>query len=663
MVMSSPNGDSRSTAPYELLSKSSAQPADAQRSLEGAGEGAQTATRVLLVESDPTEADMLQSRLAAAPVKCSVLHARGITEAAQCLATERVQVVLLDLALHDSSGLSTFTTLQAHAPETPIVILSSAEEEAVAFAAIEQGAQDYLVKGQTSSYTLGRAINLAIERKRLSDASAKQSQEIDSERRTLAALIDNIEVSMVVFDANGRLTLVNDCWIRRNHIPREAALGRRYDEIEDYPVSADVQRRVDEVLATGEPFVFHEWHYKDANHPHGIYVDGSILPVTDADGNITGATAISIDVTEKVRARQAVEASKAILETTIETVPVGLVHFDRDMRILNMNSTYAQWGFLDSATAIGKVLYDLREASRARQHMHRRVLAGESIDEKNLEVRPPAQDQARYYDVYYRPVRSGNEAEGEIIGIVSAVVDVTGRMEVERQKDNFLNLASHELRTPITSIKGYTELLLRSTDITANPRHKHFLDVIHQQVNHLVRLVNDLVDVSRIERDSLPLHLETFNLNSVASRVAYNMRLVAPMREIKLDTPAQPVLVSADRDQMQGVLENLLENALKYAPEDEPVEVSIKSTESEALVAVRDYGVGVPQDQQSKVFERFYRATNAGSRPRNGLGLGLFIARNVVERHGGRIWMESRQGQGSTFYFALPLTEDTGEGF
>jgi signal transduction histidine kinase len=182
-------------------------------------------------------------------------------------------------------------------------------------------------------------------------------------------------------------------------------------------------------------------------------------------------------------------------------------------------------------------------------------------------------------------------------------------------------------------------------------------------VNHLVRLVNDLVDVSRIERDMLPMHRETFSLGSLASKVAYNMRLVAPTREIKLHTDDTPLLVNADRDQVQGVLGNLLENALKYSPEDQPVEVSVTQGEGEVVAAVRDYGLGVPQDQQNRVFERFYRATNAGSRPRNGLGLGLFIARSVVERHGGRIWVESRQGSGSTFSFALPLAEDTAEGF
>jgi PAS domain S-box-containing protein len=657
-------GNLRPTAPYELLPETPSQHNGTQDGLPGStGDTHTAAIRVLLVESNPDDATLLRSRLAGAPVPYSAMHAACLADAVRCLASEDVQVVLLDLALSDSSGLATYAALQAQAPHVPIVILSSTDDEALAFAAIQQGARDYLLKDPASSYMLGRAIGLAIEHKRLSDAASKQSQELDAERRTLAALIDNIEVSMIVFDAQGHLTLVNDCWIRRNHIPREAAIGRRYDEIKDYPVAGVVQKRVDQVLATGEPLIFHEWHYKDANHPQGIYVDGSILPISDADGKVIGARAISIDVTEKVRARQAVEAGKAILETIIEATPMGLAYFDCDMRILDMNSTYAQWGYLDRTTSIGRVLYDIRAAAREREEVHRRVLAGESIDEKDLEVGNPAHSQVLYYDVYYRPVRASNDDGAEIIGMVTAVVDVTGRAEVEKQKDNFLNLASHELRTPITSIKGYTELLLRNTDITSNPRHKHFLEVINQQVNHLVRLVNDLIDVSRIERDVLPAHRATFSLSNVASKVAYDMRLVAPTRDITLDTPSHPVLINADRDQVQGVLVNLLENALKYSPEGQPVEISISSSEGEAVAAVRDYGVGVPSDQQAMVFERFYRATNAGSRPRNGLGLGLFIARSVVERHGGRIWVESQQGQGSTFYFALPLAEDTGEGF
>jgi PAS domain S-box-containing protein len=656
-------GNPRSSAPYELPAETSQITDYSRHEIISTDQAHAPRIKVLLVESDRGTADLLQSRLTQASEKYQVMHVTTLSEATHCLASEIVHVVLLDLALRDGSGLSAYSLLQAQAPDVPFVVLSGIDEEPQTFATMQQGAQDYVIKEHASSYMLERSIAIAIERKRLSDAGTRQSQVLEAERRALATLIDNIEVSMIVFDAGGHLTLVNDCWTRRNHIPREAALGCRFDELKDYPVSPDVQKNVDHVLATGEPFIFREWYYKDANHPQGIYLDGSILPIASAEGRITGASAISIDVTEKVRARQAVEASNAILEKIIEAIPIGLAYFDRDMRILNMNSTYAQWGYLDGSTAMGKVLYDLRAESRTREHIHRRVLAGESVDEKNLEVIPPAGGQALYYDVFYRPVRGGNGASSEVIGMVTAVIDVTGRLEVERHKDNFLTLASHELRTPITSIKGYTELLLRNSDVTSTPRNKHFLEVIHQQVNHLVRLVNDLVDVSRIERDALPMHRETFNLSSLVAKVAYNMRLVAPSREIKLEVPNTPVLVNGDRDQLQGVLQNLLENALKYAPEDTPVEVIISSDGTEAVAAVRDYGVGVPKDQHTKVFERFYRATNAGSRPRNGLGLGLFIARSIVERHGGRIWVESRQGQGSTFYFALPLADDAGDGF
>lgn len=621
-----------------------------------------TPIHMLIVESNPIDAALLKERLAVAPARqYRTMHVADLAQAKRCVATEQIDVLLLDLSLADSRGLAAYTTLQALAPELPIVILCSPEEEALAFSAIQQGAQDYLIKGQTSSYMLERGISLAIERKRLSISAQQQAHALDTERRALATLIDNIEVSMIVFDAEGHLVLVNDCWVRRNHIPREAVIGKRFDEIAEYPVAAQVQARVDHVLATGEPFVYHEWYYQDSNHPDGIYVDGSILPIIGADGKVTGARGISIDVTEKVRARQAVEGSKALLETIIEATPVGLAYLDRDMRIVDMNSTYAQWGHLDPVTAIGRVLYDVREASRERIDIHRRVLQGESVDETNVAIVSATDGQKHYYDLFFRPVRAGNAAEGEITGMITAVVDVTSRTEVERQKDNFLTLASHELRTPITSIKGYTELLLRSTDLTANARHKHFLDVIHHQVDHLTRLVNDLIDVSRIERDVLPMHLETLSLGSLALKTINNMRLLAPTRTLEIDVPAQPVIVRADRQLMEEVLANLVENALKYSPEDQPVQVSVQHRSGEALMLVRDYGLGIPQDQQTRVFERFYRATNAGTRPRNGLGLGLFITRSIVERHGGRIRVESQQGRGSTFYVALPLREDSAE--
>lgn len=662
--MSTADKGLRTSPPHDFLSETVTMSGVTPELAGSNGDTKVVPIRVLLVESDRANLSLLKERLAATPARqYRTLHAAKLARALECLATEAIDAVLLDLNLPDSRGLATYTKLQARAPELPVVVLCDPEEEALAFSAIQQGAQDYLIKGQTSSYMLERAINLAIERKRLTISAQQQAHALETERRTLATLIDNIDVSMIVLDAEGHLVLVNDCWVRRNHIPREAAIGRRFDELVDYPVAAQVQARVDRVLTTGEPFLYHEWYYQDGNHPQGIYVDGSILPIFGPDGKVIGARGISIDVTEKVRARQAVEAGRAVLETIIEATPVGLAYLDRDMRIVDMNSTYARWCYLDPLTAIGKVLYDVREASKERADIHRRVLEGESVDETNLPMTNLGDGQTRFYDLFFRPVRSGNISEGEVIGMIIAVVDVTSRTEVERQKENFLTLASHELRTPITSIKGYTELLLRSTDLTANLRHKHFLDIIYHQVDHIVRLVNDLIDVSRIERDVLPMHLETVSLGTLALKTINNMRLLVPARAIEIDVPERPVRVKADRRLIEEVLINLVENALKFSPDDEPVRVGVQLHEGEALATVQDDGLGIPQDQQAKVFERFYRATNAGSRPRNGLGLGLFITRSIVERHGGRIWVESQPGKGSTFYVALPLAEDGDEGF
>ncbi|MFL5732892.1 MAG: PAS domain-containing protein [Chloroflexia bacterium] len=638
------------------------------------------------------------------------------------------------------------------------------------------------------------------ERKVLEEKLRRQTEAARVEHEMLAALVANVDVSLIVFDARGRLVLVNEAWVQSNGIPREAATGRRYDEILNYPVAPEMQANVDRVLATGEPLVFREWYYEDANHPNGVYIDGSIAPIRDEAGKVTGARAASVDVTEKVRARQAVEAQRALLETVIAEAPVGIVVYDRDMRILHaneeyarisrfdrdgvigrvlydvapgvvvrkdfhkrllagetpemeyiqyqfpgddeptytearyrpirdengavtgilsilvdvtertrneerlraqqgvqealieatpvgmiyldrhmrvvdINAAYARMAHLDQATVRGQIFYDLAPDLEERRAMHARVLAGESIDVQNVPYMDAVEKRMRYYDIFYRPVKDGS---GEVTGVVSAVLDVTEHMELDRHKDEFLSIASHELRTPVTSIKGFAQLALRTAVEQKNDRLLRPLRNISEQSNHLTRLINDLLDVSRTESGTLPLHIEKFDMAELLREVVSSLDIVNPDVKCRLDLPGGPAMVNADRGLIQQVVNNLLENAVKYSRDERKIEVRLSVASGQwpvvsdtgggqtlnhersegsrplATVSVRDFGVGIPEDQQAQVFERFFRARNAGYQARNGMGLGLYIAQNIVTRHGGRMWLESARDVGSTFYFALP---------
>jgi signal transduction histidine kinase len=234
--------------------------------------------------------------------------------------------------------------------------------------------------------------------------------------------------------------------------------------------------------------------------------------------------------------------------------------------------------------------------------------------------------------------------------------------EADKLKDQFLSLASHELKTPITAIKGYAQLAdrrLRSApdSLPGVSAAQEVLTKINQQADRLTGLVNDLLDVSRIQAGKLELRLEICDL-AVLCRQSVEEHALTNGRTIDLDLPARPVFVSADSERIGQVLSNLLINAFKYSAADRPVRVALTCHLGKALVSVEDDGVGIPKDELPLIFERFFRARTARNGPQRGVGLGLAICKEIVERHHGRIWAESEEGKGSRFAVELPLARE-----
>ncbi len=244
--------------------------------------------------------------------------------------------------------------------------------------------------------------------------------------------------------------------------------------------------------------------------------------------------------------------------------------------------------------------------------------------------------------------------------------------EANQQMDQLLSLASHEIRTPLTHFKGGVQLALRRLDraiAQASDTHTP-LDAIQlqpvrdllvqtdRQTNRLIRLVNDLLDVSRIRVESLEIRPARCDLVAIVRDVVLAQQSIKPERAITLDLPdSSGAPIEADAERIGQVVQNFLTNALKFAPEERPIEVRLTLAGDRALVAVRDEGPGVPLDQQERVWERFYRVkgTRVTSGSDVGLGLGLYLAKTLVERHHGSVGLRSAAGEGCTFWFALPL--------
>ena len=248
----------------------------------------------------------------------------------------------------------------------------------------------------------------------------------------------------------------------------------------------------------------------------------------------------------------------------------------------------------------------------------------------------------------------------QIAGAIAVVTDITAIHELERQKDEFLGIASHELKTPLTSLKILAQLLVRRMEASGEPRDIEQARRMQVAITRMENLIRDLLDVTLIQEGKLPLRREFVDLGALCAEAINEQRLLT-QRVIRYSASDEARLtVYADRDRTYQVISNLLSNALKYSAATQPVTVHARATQLECIVSVHDHGPGVPTEAQEHIFDRFYRVPGMQVQSGSGvgLGLGLHISKDIISRHDGRLWVESKLGHGSTFSLALPRAAD-----
>lgn len=268
----------------------------------------------------------------------------------------------------------------------------------------------------------------------------------------------------------------------------------------------------------------------------------------------------------------------------------------------------------------------------------------------SAEELPPSETRDRLVEVHCAPIL---EDGGEAMGAVAVLRDVTDLRRLERARRELTANVSHELRTPLTSIKGFAETLLGGA-IRDERTARHFLEIIDKETNRLVKLVDDLVDLSRLESKRISLELAQVDVGDLVQDTLARLRPLAGRRELESRPTGADVTVLADRDRLAQVLTNLVDNAIKFTPEDGRIAIGWRTLNGEVEVTVVDTGPGIAASDLPHVFERFYKADRARPAVPGGSGLGLAIAKHIVEAHGGRIRVASTPGTGTTFAFTLP---------
>jgi PAS domain S-box-containing protein len=237
------------------------------------------------------------------------------------------------------------------------------------------------------------------------------------------------------------------------------------------------------------------------------------------------------------------------------------------------------------------------------------------------------------------------------------VLDNTARKELEQRKDDFISMASHELRNPLTSVKMQAQLVRKRLERQGLHEAATALLRVEEPVKRLERLTAELLDVSKIQAGRLEYVQEPVDLDALLRETADTMQQINPSHTILVRGEVQTSLL-ADRDRLGQVFTNLISNAIKYSPDAETVEIDLDASPETVTVRVHDHGLGIPREQRDKIFERYYRATGPRQKAIPGLGMGLYIVAEIVHRHGGTITVESAVGKGSTFTVTLPLTRD-----
>ena len=358
--------------------------------------------------------------------------------------------------------------------------------------------------------------------------------------------------------------------------------------------------------------------------------------------------------------RRRVEAAHADLLATLETIPAALMIFNADGSVRLRNRAATEVFGIEPQTPELRKNYWSRFKRVAKdgtpippeKWISARALDGETIKNEELEIHHP---DGRVFPILASGAPLRNEL-GHVAGAVVAFHDITRLREVDRLKDEFVSIVSHELRTPLTSIRGSVQLVLDEPGSVPDPEMRKLLQIALNNCERLVRIINDILDVSKIESGNLTLRRKAVH---VADLVRQSIDVVASPAanarvrlEVKVPASIRPVMVDPDRI-VQAIV-NLLSNAVKFAPPDSAVTTTVTGSEHMVTIAVADHGEGIAPENLNRLFRKFQQVDSSSSRRKGGTGLGLAITKALVEQHGGRIFVDSELHKGTRFSFTLP---------
>ncbi|WP_254564284.1 PAS domain S-box protein [Oscillatoria sp. HE19RPO] len=509
-----------------------------------------------------------------------------------------------------------------------------------------------------------------------------ERKQVEEERLRLASIVESSDDAIIGKTLDGMILSWNAGAQRIYGYTAEEVKGRSIS-ILILPDRQESELRLLEGIRQGSSIDHYETvHLKKEGSP--IYVSLTISPIKDAAGRITGVSTIARDVTDLKRVEDSLERLRHQNELILNSAGEGICGMDIRGNTTFINPAATKMLGYSMGELLGAPLTMILGANFLPEEVGDPPDGGEDCLAPPLYAAIADGSVHHGTAVFWRKdgtsfpveyITTPIQEQNEIKGAVLTFKDITERQGVERMKDEFISVVSHELRTPLTSIRGSLGLLANGLLESYPEKAGRMLQIAVSNTDRLVRLINDILDLERIQSGKVTMVEQYCNAADLTISAADAMRTMADKAGVTICVNPIPVQLWADPDRIFQVLTNLLSNALKFSPEGGQVWLSasltspgspdfLDSSIPEVLFQIKDRGRGIPRDKLETIFERFQQVDASDSRKKGGTGLGLAICRSIVEHHGGQIWVESVVGEGSSFYFTLPVERpnpDSGE--
>lgn len=390
-----------------------------------------------------------------------------------------------------------------------------------------------------------------------------------------------------------------------------------------------------------------------------IHIALTVSPIKNDEGNVIGISKIARDISEAKNN----ERKQAMLAAIIDSSDDAIVSKDLNGNITSWNPGAEKIFGYSETEAVGQHISLIIPHTLLQEEtvIISKIRKGEKVSHFET-IRITKDGRLINISLTVSPVK---DSRGRIIGASKIARDITEKVEMDKQlklltarlqelndyKDEFMAMASHELKTPLTVIKANLQILENKME---GDERLNFVNKTLKQVNKLSDLISDLLDVSKIQTGKLELNRSTIDIVPFINEIIDGIQQTSPQHEILLHTSHDKMITVADRDRLEQVVINILTNAIKYSPNAPKVLVEVSLQQNEILFKVTDQGIGISKDDIEKVFTRFFRVRGLAS-TFSGSGIGLYISMEIIKRHGGKIWVESEEEKGSTFYFTIPV--------